>query len=185
MTMSVEPGLLDANILMYAVDSSATQHPACRALLDTARDPGARLYVNSQILCEFYSVITNPRRVAAPRKPAEARDAIVALLSLPGIQVLSAPARIVAGWLELLRHRSVTGGDIFDLQIVGTCSRGWKNFAGQILNFRRISVLLTLLTNLVGEGLVSRPGAVWLKSRQSGRACPLDGWVRRSVQTGR
>jgi hypothetical protein len=35
-------------------------------LLEAARAEAATLYVTSQILCEFYSVMTNPRRVARP-----------------------------------------------------------------------------------------------------------------------
>jgi predicted nucleic acid-binding protein len=42
------------------------------------------------------------------------------LLALPGIRLLSTPARAVAGWMALLRRRPVTGGDVFDLQLVAT-----------------------------------------------------------------
>jgi predicted nucleic acid-binding protein len=34
--------------------------------------------------------------------------------------VLPTPARAVAGWMKLLQRHPVTGGDIFDLQIVAT-----------------------------------------------------------------
>lgn len=43
-----------------------------------------------------------------------------AMLAFPGLHILPAPARIVASWLELLQRHPVTGGDIFDLQIVAT-----------------------------------------------------------------
>ncbi len=119
-TMSVEPGILDANILAYAVNAEAPQHMASRALLEAARDPSITLYVTSQILCEFYSIITNPRRVAVAASPTEALRIISAMLALPGLQVLPIPARAVAGWMELLQRRPVTGGDVFDLQIVAT-----------------------------------------------------------------
>jgi predicted nucleic acid-binding protein len=118
--MSVEPGILDANVLAYAVNADAPQHAASRALLEAASDPSVTLYVTSQILCELYSVITSPRRVAAASSPSEALRIISALLALPGIQVLPIPARAVAGWMELLRQHPVTGGDVFDLQIVAT-----------------------------------------------------------------
>ena len=36
-TMSVEPGIVDANILIYALDAEAPQHVACRTLLEPAR----------------------------------------------------------------------------------------------------------------------------------------------------
>jgi hypothetical protein len=60
------------------------------------------LYVTSQILCEFYSLITNPRRVAVVSSPADALTIIAAILALPGIQVLPTPAGAVAGWMRLL-----------------------------------------------------------------------------------
>jgi len=88
------------------------------ALLEAASDPSVRLYVTSQILCELYSVITNPRRVAAVSSPTEALSIISAMLALPGLQVLPTPARAVAGWMRLLERHPVTGGNVFDLQIV-------------------------------------------------------------------
>jgi predicted nucleic acid-binding protein len=45
MTMLVEPGVLDANILAYAVNADAAQHAASRALLEAARDPSITLYM--------------------------------------------------------------------------------------------------------------------------------------------
>ena len=120
MTISVEPGILDANILAYAFNFDARQHVASRTLLESARDPLSALYVTSQILCEFYSVITNPRRVVIASSPAEALNIILALLALPGLRVLPIPARAVAGWMSLLKRRPVTGGNVFDLQIVAT-----------------------------------------------------------------
>jgi predicted nucleic acid-binding protein len=119
-TMLVEPGVLDANILVYAVNADAPQHAASRVLLEAARDPLTALYVTSQILCELYSLITNPRRVAVPSSPTGALRIISAMLAFPGLHVLPTPARAVAGWMELLRRHPVTGGDVFDLQIVAT-----------------------------------------------------------------
>jgi predicted nucleic acid-binding protein len=34
--MSVDPGIIDANVLVYAMDADAPQHAASRALLDAA-----------------------------------------------------------------------------------------------------------------------------------------------------
>ncbi len=118
--MSVEPGVLDANILVYAVEADAPQHAISRALIEAARDPATVLYLTSQVLCEFYAVVTNSRRVAVPRSPAEALDAISILLALPGIRVLPTPVRAVAGWMALLQRHPVTGRDVFDLQLVAT-----------------------------------------------------------------
>jgi uncharacterized protein len=118
--MPVEPGVVDANILIYALNADAPQHAASHALLAAANDPAVTLYVTSQILCEFYSVITNPKRVAVPTTPADAVTIIGELLAWPGLRVLPAPASVVNRLLELLKRRPVKGGDIFDLQIVAT-----------------------------------------------------------------
>jgi predicted nucleic acid-binding protein len=49
--MSVEPGLIDANILVYAADTGAVHHAASRRLLAAARNPATVLYLTSQVLC--------------------------------------------------------------------------------------------------------------------------------------
>jgi len=68
--MSIEPGAIDANVLVYAVGADAPQHASARALIEAARDPATTLYLTSQALAEFYSIVTNRRRVAVPRSPA-------------------------------------------------------------------------------------------------------------------
>jgi predicted nucleic acid-binding protein len=98
--------------------------------LDAARDAPGTLFVTSQILCEFYSIVTNPRRVPKPRDAGEALAAISGFLAF--LQVLPVPARTVDGLLELLHRHPVTGGDVFDLQIVATMR---ANGVGRIYTF--------------------------------------------------
>ncbi len=57
--MSIDPGVLDANVLAYAVNADAPQHAASRALLDAATDPSVTLYVTSQILGAFLTFNTD------------------------------------------------------------------------------------------------------------------------------
>ena len=130
--MAFEPGVLDANVLAYAINADAPQHAASRALVDAARDRSITLYVTSQILCEFYSIITNPRRVAVVSTPSQALSVISALLALPGLRVLPSPAQTVALWMALLQRRPVSGADVFDLQIVATMQ---ANGIGRIYTF--------------------------------------------------
>jgi predicted nucleic acid-binding protein len=115
--MSVEPWIVDTKVLVYALDADAPQHEAARALLEAGREASTTLFVTAQILCEFYSIVTNPRRVSKPRSAADAVAAISGLLGF--LHVLPVPARAVDG-LDLLRRHPATGGDVFDLQIVAT-----------------------------------------------------------------
>jgi uncharacterized protein len=128
--MPVEPGIVDTNVLVYALDADARQHASARALLEAAREDSSTLFVTSQILCEFYSIITNPRRVAKPRAAADALIAISGLLAF--LHVLPVPAQTVDRLLDLLRRHPVTGGDVFDLQIVATMQ---ANGVGRIYTF--------------------------------------------------
>jgi predicted nucleic acid-binding protein len=78
--MSVEPWIVDTKVLVYALDADAPQHEAARALLEAGREASTTLFVTAQILCEFYSIVTNPRRVSKPRSAADAVAAISGLL---------------------------------------------------------------------------------------------------------
>ena len=144
---SVEPGVVDANILVYALDLDAPQHTASRALLNAARDPANNLFVTSQILAEFYSIVTNRRRVAVARNSIEALRALSDLLAYPGIHVLPSPARVAIGWMELVERHPVTGGAVCDLQLVATMK---SNNIGRIYTYNTedfdVFTELTVLT---------------------------------------
>ena len=72
MTISDEPALLDTNVSVYAADAGSPFHDAARQLRDRGGRGEIPLVVSPQVLLEFFAVITNPRRVHAPRSPQEA-----------------------------------------------------------------------------------------------------------------
>jgi uncharacterized protein len=142
--MPIEPGVVDTNVLVYALDADAPQHAASRSLLETAQTERATLFVTSQILCEFYAIVTDRRRVPKPRTAADALTAISGLLGF--LQVLPVPARTVDRLLDLLRRHPVTGGDVFDLQIIATMQsndvdRVYTFNAGDFAAFSELSVV--------------------------------------------
>jgi predicted nucleic acid-binding protein len=114
--MSLESGFVDANVLIYSVNEDAPQHSSARALLASATYGSTTLSVNSQILCEFYSVVTNRRRVLSPRSSQEAIQALSEFARV--FRVLPTSPQSFDILADLLRRRPVTGSDIFDLQIV-------------------------------------------------------------------
>ena len=67
---------VDANVLVYALFRDAPQHATSRAFLDRAQRTDLTLCLTSQTLAEFYSIVTSPKRVSAPRTPQEALGAI-------------------------------------------------------------------------------------------------------------
>jgi predicted nucleic acid-binding protein len=96
--MPVGPGIVDANVLVYALDADAAQHAAARALLEAARDASTTLFVTSRILCEFYSIVTSVRRVPKPRSPADALSAISGLLAFLHVLPFQC-TRLTVGWI--------------------------------------------------------------------------------------
>jgi len=118
--MSADRALLDTNILIYALDPTCTFYPACDALLERTKTADAGLCVAPQNLAEFYAIVTNGRRVSAPRKPEEALGVIEQFLERAGLELLPVPTDMVARWIELARRHAVVGGDVFDLQLIAT-----------------------------------------------------------------
>jgi len=117
---SESPALLDANVLVYAFHQDSDHHQASRTLLDRAQVGQLALCVTPQVLAEFYAVVTDSRRVSAPREPEEAVQAIRDMIAMPGVTLLSMPAEIVIRWVDLLAKHPVKRGRIFDYQLVAS-----------------------------------------------------------------
>ena len=112
--------LVDTNVLVYALYPESEHHAASRALLERAQDGQASLCVVPQILTEFYAVVTNARRVTMPRRPDEVIDVIERLLVMPGMTLLAPPPDLISRWILLARKYPVTGGAVFDIQLIAT-----------------------------------------------------------------
>lgn len=113
--MSGELAILDTNVLVYSRYADAEHHAACQAVLDQAQAGEVQLCVTSQILAEFFSIVTNPRRVSDPRDPQEALEVIERLLDMPGMTLLPMPAGIVRDWIALAREHAISRSEIFDV----------------------------------------------------------------------
>jgi predicted nucleic acid-binding protein len=103
--------LLDTNVLVYAVNESAPQHPACRRLVEAVKEKSVPGVLFPQILLEFYAIVTNHKRFAKPLDPATAGKQVEALRSF--LPVISCGAEA----LEILFAKITegeTGSGIFD-----------------------------------------------------------------------
>ncbi len=77
-TAEAENCFVDANVLVYAAIGTDIRHSPSKNLLQDGY--GLRLCVSPQVLSEFYSVITNAKRVTDPFTPTEATEFIRTLL---------------------------------------------------------------------------------------------------------
>ena len=112
MTLS-EPALVDTNILIYRCYPGEEHHQASKELLEHASEAEVTFCVTSQVLSEFYAVVTSPRRVATAFTPDEASEQIDLLLEYPGVFLLVPPLDITKRWLELVVKHNITGADVF------------------------------------------------------------------------
>jgi predicted nucleic acid-binding protein len=76
--------------------------------------------VSPNVLTEFFSVVTDPRRVSPARSPEDALKAIDDLLALPGLSLIPVPVDVISRIADLVREHPVTDGAIFDMQIAAT-----------------------------------------------------------------
>lgn len=81
-------GIIDTNLLLYAVNADAPEHPLARTfLLDVGRaaDPW---YLTSGIVYEFLRVATHPRVFPSPLSWRDALQFLMPLLEAENIQLL-------------------------------------------------------------------------------------------------
>jgi len=112
--------LVDTNVIVYALLPEADEHAAYRALFERAQSGVLALCLAPQVLAEFFAVVTDPRRVTAPREPAQALDAIRKYLTMPGLRLLPVPEDVVTRWVDLVERHPVTRGRVFDRQLAAT-----------------------------------------------------------------
>jgi toxin-antitoxin system PIN domain toxin len=62
--------LLDANVLLYAIDSSDPRHETAKAFLEDALNGSVRVAIPWQTITAFLRISTNPRAYAEPLSPA-------------------------------------------------------------------------------------------------------------------
>ena len=89
--------LLDANILLYAYDSSSTHHQTCRAWLESAFNADEMIALPWQTILAFVRISTNPRAVKHPLSSANACAIVDTWLERPNIVVINAADRFRSG----------------------------------------------------------------------------------------
>src|SRR5262249_7533656 len=108
--------LLDANVLVYAVNLAAPQHPTSIAVVQAAVDDRVPAVLVPQVLLEFWATVTNPRRIQQPLDPVRAWEAVDDFRA--GIEVLEVRAEALAFLGGLVRRFRPTGAQLFDLYLV-------------------------------------------------------------------
>ncbi len=99
----------DANVLLYAIDSTSSHHPAARAWIENALSGTEAVGFAIVVLLAFVRISTNPRAMAAPLPPDEAFDQVEEWLAQPPSTMLHPGRRHVAIWRGLVEASGTAG----------------------------------------------------------------------------
>jgi len=138
---------IDANILVYAFNLDSPLNPKAHAFLkEKVLTGNISACLPYQSLYEFYSVITNARRVEKPLSTDMAREIIETYMKAKNIPKIYPRKSNLRNVMSLLSNYGVAGQDIFDVVFVATLldnnvdgiiTRNTKHFA----RFEFLSVL--------------------------------------------
>jgi predicted nucleic acid-binding protein len=116
--MPAERVLVDTNVFVYAADSTSPHCPAASDFLDAIAAGRFHGCVTPQVLFEFVSVVTNPKRVTVARTADEAWN--VADRIAESFTVLPTPIDVYARASALGRSLDVARAHVVDLAIALT-----------------------------------------------------------------
>lgn len=110
--------LVDTNILLYALNPKAREHPAARDALASYRGGDRLWFVTWSIVYEFVRVSTHRKVLPRPLTADQAWSWIRALLASRNLQVLTESDRHQSVVAELIgRHPALSGNAVHDLHI--------------------------------------------------------------------
>jgi toxin-antitoxin system PIN domain toxin len=101
--------LIDANLLLFAVDATAPAHARCVAWLQDQLNGDRRVGIPWESLTAFMRISTHPRASARPLRPTQAWSFVQSWLAAPAV------------WIPVPteRHADVLGGLITKYQLAG------------------------------------------------------------------
>ncbi|MBI2495263.1 MAG: PIN domain-containing protein [Candidatus Omnitrophica bacterium] len=112
--------LFDANILVYAHAKDSPFHEIARHLRDQAVQGVIQACVSPQVLCEFFSVITDDRLAKHALTPAEAAKELETYWHASQFRKILPGETTMARLLRLLEQFPLKRGKIFDAFLVAT-----------------------------------------------------------------
>lgn len=109
--------IVDANVLIYAVDARSPHHAAAAGWLTDALNGDRRVGLPWQTLGAFLRIITHPRVTTNPLTAAQAQEYVAQWLRAEPVWVPPASERTAAVYAAISRRHHVTGNLVPDAQL--------------------------------------------------------------------
>ena len=105
---------LDTNILVFADDAASSNYDKARKILEGALSGASHVCLTHQVLAEYFSVITSPRRVSKPLSVREAKERVLFLNRSRKIKKVYPKRSTLRRCVELCEQHNIRGARIFD-----------------------------------------------------------------------
>lgn len=133
--------LVDANILLYAVDRDSPFHPRALAWLEAALNGTRRVALPWSSLTAFVRIATHPRALRRPLQPAPAWALVEAWLEAPAAWI-PAPGPAHREILRrLVRDLDLRGNLVADAAIAALCVEHGLDIISADTDFARFTEL--------------------------------------------
>jgi toxin-antitoxin system PIN domain toxin len=129
--------LLDANVLLYAYDSSSAHHAACRDWLQAALNDDEPVGLPWQTSLAFIRISTNPRAVSRPLEPKEACAIVSILFERPNVVVVEPGEQYWSTFLKLVADGRVSGPLVTDAVLAALALEQGASVCSSDRDFRR------------------------------------------------
>lgn len=136
--------LVDLNVLVYAVDSTARHHPAAAGWLGHALAGSETIGVPTAVTVGFVRITTNPRIMASPLTPAAAVEVVRTWLTRPNVTVPQPTSRHYDLIAELLDATGVGGNLVSDAHLAALAIEHGAQLVTFDSDFARFPGLVTV-----------------------------------------
>lgn len=109
--------IVDANLLLYAVDETSAHNPAAAAWLQQTLDGDGRVGLPWQTIGAFVRIATHPRVSANPLAGADAWGYVADWLAVPVVWVPPATEATARVYAQLATQVEITGNLVPDAQL--------------------------------------------------------------------
>lgn len=132
---------VDANILVYASNESAPEHPPAKALIDELLSGPSLTTLFWPVLLAYLRIVTHPRIFDHPMPAERAMAVIDHLVTAPSLQIVGEGDAFWTAYRALDIGRAITGNDVPNAAVVAmmtahgvstiyTRDRGFRRFDG-------------------------------------------------------
>lgn len=133
--------LLDANILLTAIDADNPERERCASFLTEALEGSRRVAIPWQTIGAFVRISTHPRVFRDPLDTAAALSFISSCLASPVAWTPGASKRTVQIFDELCRRHNISGNQVTDAQLAALAVEHGIAVATLDTDFNRFSEL--------------------------------------------